>query len=185
MKRKGRIYPGEINDTFEKDEKVGKAKFEELEKWFIQCFQRFHFKRKNFFQRACVGYLCFCFQCYLNSKSCKLTQSVEFSSVAQSCPTLGPHESQHTRPLCPSPTPGVHSNSCPSSRWWHPAISSSAVPFSSCPQSSQHQGLFQWVNSSHEVAKVLKFQLQHQTSLCLKEVCCLTSNIYFTFPHSF
>ena len=41
---------------------------------------------------------------------------------------------QHTRPLCPSPTPGVHPNSCPSSRWCHPAISSSIVPFSSCPQ---------------------------------------------------
>ena len=45
------------------------------------------------------------------------------------------HESQDARPSCPSPTPGVHSNSCPSSQWWHPAISSSGVPFSSCPQS--------------------------------------------------
>ena len=62
-------------------------------------------------------------------------QSVQFSSVAQSCPTLRPHESQHTRPPCPSPTPRVYSNSCPSSRWCHPAISSSLVPFSSCPQS--------------------------------------------------
>ena len=61
--------------------------------------------------------------------------SVQFSSVAQSCPTLQPHESQHTRPLCPSPTPGVHSNSRPLSRWCHPAISSSVIPFSSCPQS--------------------------------------------------
>ena len=60
--------------------------------------------------------------------------SVQFSSVAQSCPTLRPHESQHTRPTCPSPTPGVHSNSRPSSWWCHPAISSSVVPFSSCPQ---------------------------------------------------
>ena len=46
-----------------------------------------------------------------------------------------PHELQHARPPCPSPTPGVHSNSCPSSRWCHPAISSSVIPFSSCPQS--------------------------------------------------
>ena len=61
--------------------------------------------------------------------------SVQFSSVAQSCPTLRPHESQHARPPCPSPTPGVHSNSCPSSQWYHPAISSSIVPFSSCPHS--------------------------------------------------
>ena len=48
---------------------------------------------------------------------------------------LQPHESQHARPPCPSQTPGVHSDSCPSSRWCHPAISSSVVPFSSCPQS--------------------------------------------------
>ena len=61
---------------------------------------------------------------------------VQFSSVAQSCPTLlWPHESQHTRPPCPSPTPRVHSDSRLSSQWCHPAISSSGVPFSSCPQS--------------------------------------------------
>ena len=62
--------------------------------------------------------------------------SVQFSSVAQSCPTLCyPMNLQHARPPCPSPTPGVHSNSCPSSQWCHPAISSSVIPFSSCPQS--------------------------------------------------
>ena len=49
--------------------------------------------------------------------------------------SLRPHESQHARPPCPSPTPGVHSDSRPLSQWWHPAISSSVVPFSSCPQS--------------------------------------------------
>ena len=49
--------------------------------------------------------------------------------------SLRPQESQHTRPPCPSLTPGVHSNSCALSRWCHPAISSSVVPFSSCPQS--------------------------------------------------
>ena len=51
--------------------------------------------------------------------------------------SLRPHESQHTRPPCLSQTPGVYSNSCPSSRWCHPAISSSVVPFSSCPHSLQ------------------------------------------------
>ena len=56
-------------------------------------------------------------------------------SVPQSCPTLRPHESQHARPPCPTPTPGVHWDSHPSSWWCHPAISSSVVPFSSCPQS--------------------------------------------------
>ena len=49
--------------------------------------------------------------------------------------SLRAHESQHARPPCPSPTPGVHSDSRPSSQWCHPAISSSVVPFSSCPQS--------------------------------------------------
>ena len=59
--------------------------------------------------------------------------SVQFSrSVSDS---LRPHESQHARPPCPSPTPGVHSDSHPLSQWCHPAISSSVVPFSSCPQS--------------------------------------------------
>ena len=63
-----------------------------------------------------------------------ISYSVQFSrSVASD--SLQPHESQHTRPPCPSATPGVHSNSRPSSRWCHPAISSSVVPFSSCPQS--------------------------------------------------
>ena len=61
--------------------------------------------------------------------------SVQFSSVTQSCPTLWPHEPQHTRTPCPSPSPGVHSDSCPSIPWCHPAISSSVILFSSCPQS--------------------------------------------------
>ena len=75
--------------------------------------------------------------------------------------SLRPHESQHARPPCPSQTPGVHSDSRPSSQWCHPAISSSVVPFSSGPNPSQHQSLFQWVNSSHEVPKVLEFQPQY------------------------
>ena len=59
--------------------------------------------------------------------------NLQFSSVQLlSCVQL--HESQHSRPPCPSPTPRVYSNSCPWSRWCHPAISSSVVPFSSCPQ---------------------------------------------------
>ena len=76
----------------------------------------------------------------------KHVHSVQFSSVAQSCPTLWnslrPYESQHARPPCPSPTPGVHSNSCPLSQWCHPAISSSVVPFSSCLQSFPASGCF-------------------------------------------
>ena len=60
--------------------------------------------------------------------------SVQFSRSVVS-DSLRPHESQHARPPCPSPTPGVHSNSRSSSRWCHPGISSSVVPFSFCPQS--------------------------------------------------
>ena len=67
---------------------------------------------------------------------------IQFSSVTQSCPTLWPNEPQHARPPCPSPTPGVYPNSCPSSRWCHPAISSSVVPLSSCPQSFPASGSF-------------------------------------------
>ena len=63
---------------------------------------------------------------------------------------------------CPSPNPGACSNSCPLSQWCHPTISSSFIPFYSCLQSSQHQGLFQWISSSHQVSKVLEFQFQHQ-----------------------
>ena len=72
-----------------------------------------------------------------------LSPVVQFSSVAQSCPTLRPHELQHARPPCPSPTPRVHPNPCPLSRWCHPTISSSVVPFSSCPQSFSASGSFQ------------------------------------------
>ena len=60
--------------------------------------------------------------------------SIQFSRSVVS-DSLRPHESQHTRPPCPSPTPRVHSDSRPSSQWCHPAISSSVVPFSSCPKS--------------------------------------------------
>ena len=56
--------------------------------------------------------------------------------------SLLPHESQHARPPCPSSTPGVYSNSCPLSWWCHPAISSSVVPFSSCPESLPASGSF-------------------------------------------
>ena len=97
----------------------------------------------------------------LSETVCELC-SVQFSSVAQSCLTLWPHGLQHARPPCPSPTPGVYSNSCPLSQWCHPAISSSS-PSPSAFNLSQHQGLFKQVSSSHQVARVLEFQLQHQS----------------------
>ena len=67
--------------------------------------------------------------------------SVQFSHSVES-DSLRPHESQHSRPSCPSPTPGVHPNSCASSRWCHPAISSSVAPFSSGPQYLPASGYF-------------------------------------------
>ena len=73
-----------------------------------------------------------------------LLVSVQFSSVTQSCLTLcDPHGLQHTTLPCPSPTPRTCSNSCPSSWWCHPTISSSVIPFSSCPQSFPASGSFQ------------------------------------------
>ena len=74
-------------------------------------------------------------------KTSKLFSSVQFSRSVVS-DSLRPRESQHSRPPCPSPTPGVYSNSCPSSRWCHPTISSFVVPFSSCPQSLPALGSF-------------------------------------------
>ena len=88
--------------------------------------------------------------------------SVQFSRSVVS-DSLRPHESQHARPPCPSPTPGVHSHSGPSSRWCHPAISSSVIPFSSCPQSlpaSQSfpmSQLFAWGGQSIGVSALASF----------------------------
>ena len=73
---------------------------------------------------------------YLSTKQFQFSHSVVSDS-------LQPHGLQHTRPPCPSPTPGACSNSCPSSWWCHPNISSSVIPFSSCPQSLPALGYFQ------------------------------------------
>ena len=70
------------------------------------------------------------------------TVSVQFSRLVVS-DSLWPHEPQHARPPCPSPTPRVYPNSCPVSWSWHPTISSSVTPFSSCPQSFPASGSFQ------------------------------------------
>ena len=88
--------------------------------------------------------------------------SVQFSRSVVSN-SLWPHESQHTRPPCPSPSPGVHSNSRPLSRWCHPAISSSVVPFSSCPQflpaseSFPVSQLFAWGGQNTGVSSLASF----------------------------
>ena len=100
-------------------------------------------------------------------KVCITSLEVCFSSVQFSrsvvSNSLWPHESQHTRPPCPPPTPGVYSNLCPSSRWCHPAISSSVIPFSSCPQSLPASGsfsmsqLFVWGGQSTGVSALASF----------------------------
>ena len=77
--------------------------------------------------------------------------------------TLPLHGLQHARPPCPSPTPRVHPNSCPLSRWCHPTSYPLSSPSPPALNLSQHQGLFKWVSSSHQVAKVLEFQPQHQS----------------------
>ena len=88
--------------------------------------------------------------------------SVQFSRSVVS-DSLRPHELQHARPPCPSPTPRVHSDSHPSSRWYHPAISSSAIPFSSCPQSLPASEsfpvsqLFAWGGQSIGVSALASF----------------------------
>ena len=99
--------------------------------------------------------------------------SFSFSSVAQSCPTLWDHESQHTRPPCPSPTPRVHPNPCPSSRWCHPASLPLSSPSSPAPNPSQHQSfpmsqLFSWGGQSIGVsalASVLPMNTQDRSPL--------------------
>ena len=88
--------------------------------------------------------------------------SVQFSHSVVS-DSLWPHELQHARPPCPSPTPGVHSNSRPSSQWCHPAISSSVIPFSSCPhslpasESFTMNQLFAWGGQSTGVSALASF----------------------------
>ena len=88
--------------------------------------------------------------------------SVQFSHSVVS-DSLRPHESQHSRPPCPSPSPGVHSDSCPLSHWCHPAISSSVVPFCSCLQSLRASEsfpvshLFSWGGQSTGVSALASF----------------------------
>ena len=92
-----------------------------------------------------------------------LIRSDQIRSVTQSSDSLQTHESQHARPPCPSPTPRAHPDSRPSSQWCHPAISSSVVPFSSCPQSLPASEsfpmtkLFAWGGQSTGVSVLASF----------------------------
>ena len=118
------------------------------------------------------------FQTQETLEQCK--GSVQFSHSAMSDPSLRPHESQHTRPPCPSPTPGVHADSRPSSQWCHPAISSLVVPFS-CPQSLPASEsfpmsqLFAWGGQSTGVSALASFlsgcQLPDSQNSLYSSVC--------------
>ena len=121
------------------------------ETYFTWVLIRFSFKCNFIFHI----YAHFCY-CWL------ILHSVQFSRSVVS-DSLRPHELQRARPPCPSPTPGVHSNTCPSSRWCHPAISSSVIPFCSSPQSLPASEsfpmsqLFTWVGWSTGVSALASF----------------------------
>ena len=103
-----------------------------------------------------VSFFLLCSWFFKSMRSDQISRSVVSDS-------LQPHESQHARPPCPSPTPGVHSHSSPLSQWCHPAISSSLVPFSSCPQSLPASEsfpmsqLFMWGGQSPGVSALASF----------------------------
>ena len=129
--------------------------------WFPTfVFQYLVMKRTSFFD---VRYRRSC-----RSSSVQLSRSVMSDS-------LRPHESQHARPPCPSPTPGVYPNSCPLSLWCHPAISSTVFPFSSCPQSLPASEsfpmsqLFSWGGQSIGVSALASF-LPPRTALLQNEL---------------
>ena len=110
--------------------------------------------------------------------------SVQFSSSVVS-DSLRPHESQHASAPCPSPTPGFHSNSRPSSQWCHPAISSSVIPFSSCPQSFPASKtfpmsqLFSWVSN---IKFLVQFSSVAQSSPTLQRQASLSIANSWSLP---
>ena len=131
----------------------------EAHKFFIRgwprCYTHLKSKGHTYFRRQLDIFSCV-IMC--QPKVCYVQFSRSFVSAS-----LWPDGLQHTRHPCPSLTPRAYSNSCASNQCCHPPISSSAVPSPPALNLSQHQGLFKWVSSSHQVAKVLEFQLQHQS----------------------
>ena len=124
---------------------------------FYKRLIKFLFFLKAYHHYKCLPFIYILLWIFINTYI-----SVQFSHSVVS-DSLRPHESQHARPPCPSPTPEftqthVH-RVADAIQPSHPLSS----PFPPAPNPSQHQGLFQWVNSLHEVAKVLEFQLQHQS----------------------
>ena len=136
----------------------------ELLQCYLTCGPQMKASSQTVFYHSTTSYI----YASINSESTQLKTFIStFSSVQFSCSVVSdsswPHKSQHARPPCPSLTPRVHSDSCASSRWCHPAISSSVVPFSSCPQSlpasesfSMSQ-LFRWGGQSTGVSALASF----------------------------
>ena len=129
-----------------------------MRSWFCQVFMTYY---KSSIIKT-VLYRCIIRRHESGKQKSILIRSDQISSSVVS-DSLWPHESQHTRPPCPSPTPGVHSDSCPSSQWCHPAISSSVVAFSSFPrplpasESFPMRQLFAWGGQSTGVSALASF----------------------------
>ena len=119
-------------------------------------------KQKQALHHEWPKYWSFSFSISPSSEYSRLI-SFQFSSATVMSDFLQPHGLQHTRLPSPSPTPGACSNSCPLSWWCHPAISFSVIPFFSCLQSFPTSGSFLVSQFFPLVAKVLEFQLQHQS----------------------
>ena len=114
-------------------------------------FPKFHHPGRKYFYSFLQS-----FQCALKYISVQFSYSVVSDSSK-------PHGLQHARPPCPSPTPGIYSNSCPLSHWCHPTISSSVVPFSSGLQSFPASGCFPMSQFFASGGQSNEFQLQHQS----------------------
>ena len=130
--------------------------------WFIMSSWALKFSDDDYLDTLCFGVFHIKKYIYIFAFLVYLHLSVQFSRSFM-YESLWPHGLQHARLLCPSPTPGACSDSCPLSRWCHPTISSSVVPSPPTFNRSQHQGLFQWVVSFYQVAKLLALQLHHQS----------------------
>ena len=132
---------------------------EETSSWSVICLDILRYMLLSNFQKYHSVLNTKFYLCLLDSTQ---FSSVHFSHSVVSDP-LRHHEWQHARPPCPSPTPGVHSDSHPSSQWCHPAISSSVIPFSSCPQSLPASEsfpmsqLFAWGGQSTGVSALASF----------------------------
>ena len=100
--------------------------------WGFTIFLALVCSKLTAFKNLQPEYVCIHTHICIHNLNIIRSDQISRSVVSES---LRPHESRHAGPPCPSPTPGVHSDSRPSSQWCHPAISSSVIPFSSCPQS--------------------------------------------------